>query len=596
MLSQQTDRPGDAASGTASAIGIRGRVFALLGTLLARLDLSSLPRSVVVASLFINLLGLALPLVVLQVYDRIIPNQATDTLTLLILGLMGIIGLDVFMKVVRSYVVGWQSTREACRAHLVAVDKVLTAPRSQVTQGRHVDWMDKFSALAELNTASAVTSRLVVLDLVFLPVYMLIFALVSGWLMLVPLAVITPFALVVFRRGKQLRASVDTRAGLDRRKHDFLVECLNGMQAIKAMAMEPLMQRRYERLQKTSAKASFQVISDSQILQSHGVLMSALTTISVVSIGALMIMAGDLSIGALACSSLLSGRMMQPVMRAVGVWSEFQNRQVARARVAPLLALSAQPQGVGDASQCRGGIRLASVHYSDPASGKTLLEQVDLDIAPGEMIGLRTDDSVAKAALLALLRGDLAPSRGKVTIDGRAVDDWGAGLAPHLAAVSNRSSLVNGTILENLTMFRSQKTEIARTFAIAVGLEHHINQMPEGYDTPIGGAVKRVISAGLAQQIAVARALTRQPAILLFDNANSVLDQTADRAVLETLVGQKGTCTIILACHRPSYLKQADRVFDIVDGCLVRVDKPEMKGAAASAHANPATPPLQQSA
>ncbi|MHA1545657.1 MAG: ABC transporter transmembrane domain-containing protein, partial [Alphaproteobacteria bacterium] len=526
-----------------------------------------------------------------QVYDRIIPNQATDTLTMLILGLMVVIALDVFMKVVRSYVVGWQSTRQACRAHLVAVDKLLSAPRGQIATTRHMDWMDQFGALAQLHSSSVVTSRLVLLDLVFLPVYLVIFALVSGWLVLVPFAVIAPFAWIVFRRGEHLRASVDLRAGLDRQKHDFLIECLNGIQAIKVMAMEPLMQRRYERLQKTSAQASFQVISDSQILQAHGVLMSALTTICVVSVGALLIMAGTLSIGALACSSLLSGRMMQPVMRGVGVWSEFQSRQVAKARAAPLLALSRRPISSPSSQGCRGGVSFAGARYCEPETGKVILERIDLEIFPGEMIGLRSNDSAAVAALLALLRGDLAPTQGKVTIDGRSVcDDWGVALSQYLVTVSNRSEIVNGTILENLTMFLPERSNVAREIAAAVGLENHINQMPEGYDTHIGGAVKRVVPAGLAQQIAVARSFACQPTILLFEEANSMLDREADAAVLKTLVGLKGACTMVVACHRPSYLRQADRVFDIIEGRLATVAQQ------APAKAPPADQPLQQSA
>ncbi|MFV2091748.1 MAG: peptidase domain-containing ABC transporter, partial [Hyphomicrobiales bacterium] len=581
MLSQQADGTAAAASqatGPKSAAHgglIAGAKPGFLSALVARLGLSSMPRSVIVASVFINLLGLGLPLVALQIYDRIIPNQATDTLTLLIVGLVIVIGLDVFMKVLRSYVVGWQSTREACRAHLLAVDRLLTAPLAQIAKARHMDWMDRFDALAQINAAGAVTSRLVLLDLVFLPIYLVIFALISGWLVLVPLAVVAPFVLLVFRRGEHLRASVDLRSSQDRRKHDFLIECLNGMRAIKVMAMEPLMQRRYERLQKSSAEASFQVISDSQKLQAHGVLMSALATISVVSVGALMIMAGNLSIGALAASSLLSGRLMQPAMRGVGVWSEFQNRQVARRRVAPLLELTPQFKTGEDARsrQCRGAVRFSGVHYGNPQSGKMILQHINLEVRAGEMIGLRTSDSTAKRALLELLRGDLAPTRGSVMIDGRpVVDGWGDGLSRHLVSVSNRSSIVNGTILENLTMFCLERTEVARAMAEAVGLESYINQMPQGYDTPIGGAVKRVLPAGMAQQVTIARALACKPSVLLFDEANSVLDRGADQAVLKALVSLKGTCTVVLACQRPSYLAQADQVFDIVDGALVALE------------------------
>ena len=542
------------------------------------LDFSSIPGSVIWTSLAINILGLALPLVALQIYDRIIPNQATATLAVLILGLGIVAVIDTVMKVSRSYLLGWEAAKLGCATHIDATRRFLGARRDEIDAERPTTWMDRLDALAQINAANTIPARIVLIDILFVPVYLGLFAMIGGWLVLAPIAVIGPFLFLIIRRGETLRQRLATRAEQDQRKQDFLIESLNGIQAIKTMAMEPQIQRRYERLQRQSAETNFDIICLSQSLQSLGTLTSAISTVTVVSSGALIVIAGgNLTIGALAACSLLSGRLMQPLMKGVGVWSDHQSRAVAAARAAPLAAIAVRTRGpAGENRRCRGGIRFSGVSYTAAEASQPLLAQVDIDIEANRTIAIRPTDSAAKDVFLGLIRGECAATTGVVAIDGRPVDTgWSRELDAQIAMVSNTSGIIAGSILENLTMFGGARTiERVRHYAQFIGLEEAINYLPDGYDTMIGNTVAHKLPNGLIQQIAIVRALAREPAILIFDEAYTSLDSAADPLVIRALAEMKGERTIIICAHRPCYMSLADRWYDIVDGRLCVLETP----------------------
>ena len=554
------------------------------------LDLNAVPASVLWTSLAINLLGLALPLVALQIYDRIIPNVATATLAILVLGLFGVVVLDTAMKVARSYLLGWEAAKFGCVEHIKATRTFLHAPMDMVTTERPTTWMDRLDALAEINAASSIPARIILIDILFVPVYVALFVMVGGILLLAPIMIIVPFVLVIIQQSKTLRQSLNDRAEQDQHKQDFLVESLNGIQAIKSMAMEPQIQRRYERLQRRSAELNYAIISQSQTLQSFGTLTSALATVAIVSCGALLIIGGSqLSVGALACCSLLSGRLMQPLMKAVSVWSDHQSRAVSHQRAAPLKLLTARAGNTGKRGEitpkCHGNIQFSGVGYVAPGKKHASLQGVSIDITAGETVAFRPGDNTTKTAFFNLVRGQIYPTQGVVTVDGRPTQTgWGRTLDPNIAMVSNTTEVISGTILENLTMFGSTgDIDRVRHFSRIIGLEAAINLLPEGYDTKIGNAVSHQLSIGLIQQIAIVRALAKRPAILIFDEAYASLDSQSDQAVIRCLRQIKGRQTLILAAHRPSYLSLADRQFDLGNGHVTPVQNAANPAAGGSA-------------
>jgi ATP-binding cassette subfamily C protein LapB len=551
-----------------------------IGKILA--DGIRIPPRIMVTSLIINLMGMALPLAILQVYDRILPNLSYGTLTYLTVGLIVIFTIEASLKIFRSYLMGWDAVHHGFHSQVGAVSKLLNTPRSQTGKHSPTIWLDGFEALGELSAFEGGQSRVVLVDIPLAAIFLVVIGLIGGPLVLVPIAVIAIFGGLALPKGARLQEALANRSNQDNKQSDFLVECLSGIHTLKALAIEPQILRRFERLQKSSAVASFETIIFGNKLQSHGTLFASLMMISIVSCGAMIVMTGHLSIGELACCSLLSGRLTQPVLRGIGTWTEIQNIQLALERTAKFDDLTpVDAQEDSTVVTVRGAIKLENVAFSYKGEDRSFLHDLTLDIQPGEFIGVRGEDGSGRSTLARLIIGALPPQQGTVTIDGiPATSFQNRDLKQNIGYVSANSAIFKGTILENITMFRMGDTvEAARDACRLIGLEDDINLLPDGFDTMLGQRGVEALSSGLLQRVAIARALVSRPKILIFNEANSLMDFRSDELLREGLASLRGEMTTIIFSNRPSFLKIANRVFELRDGSLM--------------HYQPA-PPLQQ--
>lgn len=530
-----------------------------------------LPLSIIVASISINILGLALPLVILQVYDRVLTNQAYNTLAWLMGGLAVVLVVETFLRVIRSYLLSWSTIKSAYLSDVQAVDGVLALPVHKYDQESAISWMDRFDALEQHNAFASSQSRLALIDIPFFALYLGIIYIVAGELALVVTLMIGIFAFLIFSKISQLRSILDERARLDQRRYDFMGETLSGIESVKAMAMEPQMQRRLERLQKSSAEIAMRKNILSNELTTTTGLMVGVMMVAVVTVGAALVIQGALSIGALACTTLLTSRLAQLTARSIPVLLERQTSEFAMDRASSLLVL--QPdidRPTTEVDQIEGSVQIDDVTFSYDLSAPPLMTVDKLRIAANEVIGIKGGQSTGKSTLLKLIAGELQPQTGHVSIDG--IDMQSAlqrQLQQHIRFVRNQSHMFQGTILENITMFEGGPAVLrAKSNARLIGLEKAINRLPAGFNTKIGAGASSVLPSGMLQQIMIARALTAEPKILLFDEANSSLDLASDKALIEGLKQLRGQMTQILITNRPSLLQIADRVFEIKDGHL----------------------------
>jgi ATP-binding cassette, subfamily C, bacterial LapB len=545
-------------------------------------DMRHLPRSILVSSLIINLLALALPLSVSHVYDRILPNKSVETLWSLMLGLCCLVLLECAMKIARVGIMRWWTLRTGVRSEVEALSRFLLASKQDISrEGKHI-WLESMDSISDLNKFYGSQAQLILLDIPFILIYLLVMLLVGGPLTLVPVALTFVFVLHIGNEGERLQRTLQNRSHHDVRRYDFITECLGGMNTLKTYVMEPQMQRRFERLQESSLTNSFATILSSNYIQSLGSLFSNLMLVCVVGVGALLVMHGTLSVGAVACFSLLSSRLSQPVLRGIGIWTELQNVAVAHQRAAPLFALLPPPMPALAGERLKGAISLKDVSLA--REGRDVaLRNVSLDIQPGQIIGLRGSERSGRSELIKILRGDLQPESGTVRFDGHDLSGGGsAAMALHICYVSNPSPLFQGTVLQNIAMFRSGGAlENGRTAARLIGLEDDIFALPDGYETAIGER-NEVFSEGFQQRVAIARALAQRPAVLLFDEANAKLDRASDQKLKEGLERIKGQTTIIVASNRPSFLTICDAIYDLTAAGLILV-KPDGSPIDASA-------------
>ncbi|MEM6498415.1 MAG: ATP-binding cassette domain-containing protein, partial [Pseudomonadota bacterium] len=356
------------------------------------------------------------------------------------------------------------------------------------------------------------------------------------------------------------------------RRYDFIGETLGGIEAIKSLAMEPQMERRLERLQKQSAAVAFRKNLLSNDLTTTTSFMIGIMMVAVVTIGAMMVLNGDLSVGTLACTTLLVSRLAQLVVRCIPVLMERQTAQFSRERASSLFEPAQEDATPSDFNvEISGRVRLKDVEFSyDDAAGPQIVID-DLDIKPGEAIGIKGGSSTGKSTLLKILAGELVVQRGTVEVDGHDIHgELKSQLQCQMRFIRNVPQMFRGSILENITMFEKGKVVLkAKEMARIIGLDQAVNQLPGGINTEIGSGASTVLPIGMLQQISVARALTADPKILLFDEANTALDLRADQILIEQLARLNGRMTRIYITNRPSLLKTADRTFELQNGRLV---------------------------
>ena len=304
-----------------------------------------LPRSAIVGSIAINLLSLVMPLATLQIYDRIVPNSASETLMLLLAGVITAICAEHILRTARANLIQNLAVRLAWKVHDEALARILSAPRSYVEEEPPSRILERLQSMATVAEWQASPSRLVLVDLPFVPIYLAVLALVGGWLVLVPITLFAALGLVGAVRAMRMRKVVEDRSTMDGRIRDFLIETIGGISTIKGLAMEQQMLRRFERLQETAAERNFETARIADSARSFALLSSSLTQVFTVAIGGAAAASGSISIGTLACCTMLAGWSVQPVLRAVGLLAEIENLSVAEGKARPLMDVPAnRPQ------------------------------------------------------------------------------------------------------------------------------------------------------------------------------------------------------------------------------------------------------------
>ncbi len=536
-------------------------------------------------SLVINILSLALPLALLQLYDRILPNDARDTLTILVAGLGGALVLEFVLRNLRTVIAGWFGARFEHSLGCRAVRHLLHSDLASYEQDGPGNYLQRLNAISPLRDFYGSQSVILLGDLPFAALFLAAVAYLAGPLVYVPLGLIALFGILALLTGWRLRHALDRRTGADDRRFNFLIEVLSGIHTVKGVAMEGQLLRRYERLQEGSADAHQAVALHSAVTLNLSATFSHLTLFAVAGAGAFLVIGGDLTVGGLAACTTLSGRALQPLQKAVGIWTRIQTVQLARQRLRRLFSLPSEPMERRPALAAgEGKLEISGVTFQYPRTNEPILSDVTLTVEPGQMIGLMGGSGSGKTTLLYLLMGLFRPTSGTIRIDGRDLAAFDPPSVRHrISYLSHSDTLFVGSIRENITMFRPERDQDAVEAAKLVGLDDVIARMPAGYETKVGTGANDTVTPGTAQRIAIARGLVNKPDIILFDEANTALDRQADTVLQAVLKSLRGKRTVVLVSQRPSMLALADQRFEIKDGKVVPWTKPEQAPAAGEA-------------
>lgn len=524
---------------------------------------------VMAASFAINLLALALPIAILQIYDRVIRHQALSTLIVLSLGVLAAFALEFVLRVARARIMSAEGARydhrESSRAfaRLLAVD---IEGFKKATPGAHAE---RFNAIQAVRTYYCQAGALLA-DLPFLFLFVMTIGLIAGWMAVVPLVLFAGFAALGIRLARKLTVETGRREQSDVKRHNFLVECVGGISTVKALGLEAVMQRRYERLQEDSADAFGAITRMTGQTQSIAGELAQAAAVITVAVGAVAVVGGGLTIGGLAATTILTGRFVQPVLKGLGLWARYPFIRLAEAKLRGIEDLVPQFAGDRPLPAKAASLTLDGVSFRYAGAPRNSIDRVTLEIPPTAYIGITGPTSAGRSTLLKLLNGLLTPSEGSIRYDGVPLRLYAPQeLRRQIALMPTSPTIYGGTLLENLTLFEDGPAK-RRALALCriLGLEDYVAGLSRGLDTPLSGGADTPL--GIAQRISIVRTLAHDPRVILFDTANAALDHEADRLLLAFFERQKGKRSAIFVTDRPSYLRMCDEVYDMEDGKLIR--------------------------
>ncbi|MGI9405948.1 MAG: type I secretion system permease/ATPase, partial [Hyphomicrobiaceae bacterium] len=527
---------------------------------------------IALAALAINLLGLALPLFVMNVYDRVIPNLAIPTLQALAAGVVLALGFDFLLKQLRAQVLDGTGRRVDMKvaSDLFAHALGLSMAGRPDASGSVANQIREFETVRDFFTSSSIIA---VTDLLFIGVFVFVLWLIVGPLAYVPLAavpiVLVATLLVQFPLGSAVRKAQET-AG---HRHALLVESLVGVETIKAIGGEPVMQRRWEEAVAGTARANSSTRFWSSLAINFSALVQQSVSVIIIVWGVFLVSDGLITVGGLIAANILSGRVLAPLGNIALTVARGQHALAALSGLNALMRLEPEEPATITHGQraTAGSVTFNNVAFAYPETKTNALHELSFHVEPGERIGIIGRIGSGKTTLGKLLAGLFDADSGSIQIDGVDIRHISkADLRADVGFISQDPMLFSGTLRDNLLMAnrRASEAELDEAMRLA-GVDTFVRSHPLGLNLPVGERGMR-LSGGQRQAVGIARMLLRQPKIIFFDEPSSSMDVTSEAELIQRLsVGASWNPTIFVSTHRIQFLALTDRLLVLDNGRLV---------------------------
>jgi ATP-binding cassette, subfamily B, bacterial HlyB/CyaB len=527
---------------------------------------------VVIASFFVQTFALITPLFFQVVIDKVLSHKGYDTLFVLVGGLAAIGIFDVILQYLRSYTLSHTTNRIDVELGQRLFSHLFHLPMSYFetrAAGQTVARMRELETIRSFLTGHGLFSAI---DLFFTLVFIAVLIAYSWKLSLIVLFSIPLYLLIAAIVRPPLREKIKEKFNRGAESQQMLVECIVGVQTIKASAIEPAMQMQWEEKLAAYVRSSF----DAGLLGAGGQsaiqYVSKLANAALLLFGAKAVIDGELSVGELVAFNMIAGQVAQPILRLSQFWADFQQVQISIDRLGDILNAYPEMQNVstGELPRIRGAIELRNVSFRYRPGAADVLKNISLAIPPGEVIGIAGPSGSGKSTLTKLIQRFYPPAEGQILVDGvdlnLARPAW---LRSQIGVVLQDNLLFNRTIHDNIAiadpgLSRARVMEVARLS----GADEFIAKLPGGYDTLIEERGTN-LSGGQRQRIAIARALAANPPILIFDEATSALDYESERIIQHNMREIVKGRTVIIIAHRLQALRLCSRIIGIEDGRIV---------------------------
>lgn len=562
-----------------AAPGDAARRFGFAWFLPTLLRYRKLLGEVLLASLFVQLFALTTPLFFQVMIDKVLVHRGLTTLDVLATGMLVVALFEVALGALRTYVFSHTTNRVDVQLGANIFRHLMSLPLAYFEARRTGDSVARVRELENIRTFLTGTSVTVAIDVLFTAVFLAVMACYSRMLLFIVLGALPLYVLLSVLVTPLLRARLEEKFSRGAENHAFLVESVSGMQTLKAMAVEPQLQRHWEEQLAGYVRSAFRATTLGNAAGQGASLINKVTTVLVLWFGARLVMQGAMTVGQLVAFNMLAARVSGPVLRLVQLWQDFQQAGISVRRVgdilncppeAPLIAGRSSP------SRIEGRITFDHVTFRYRPEAGDVLHDLSVDIPSGQVLGIVGPSGSGKSTLTRLVQRLYVPQAGRVLIDGIDLalinPSW---LRRQLGVVLQESVLFSRSIRENIAL-ADPGMPIERVVHAArlAGAHDFILELPDGYDTQVGEHGS-TLSGGQRQRIALARALVTDPRILILDEATSALDYQSERVIQDNMKFIAQGRTVLIVAHRLSAVRHAARIIVLDQGRLTEEGRHE---------------------
>lgn len=533
---------------------------------------SRIYRDIMTAAFMINIFALALPIFTMNVYDRIVPNRSVETLWVLVLGVSIIVVADFILRTMRGYFLDWASHRVDTKLSASIMEQVLGTRLEQrpSSVGSFASNLRSFETVRDFITSATITT---LIDIPFALIFIIVMAWIA-WPMIIPVlagaVIMFMYALSAQARMHELSETMYRASAI---RNATLIESLVGLETIKALGVEGMMQRKWEKSATylTEVNSKMKLLSATITNSANGI--QQLVTVILVLLGVYLVMNGDLSMGGLIASTMLSSRALAPFSQAAGLMTQYHNASTALTSLDEVMQKPIErpiDSNFLSRSSFSGSIEFRNVSFQYPGTDVDALSNISFKMRPGEHVAILGRMGSGKTTLHKLILGLYQPSSGAILIDGidsRQIDP--AELRRSIGYVQQETSLFYGSMRDNIAIAVPHADDALVLSAAHIGgIDEFINTHPRGFDMAIGERGE-TLSGGQRQGVGIARAVIHNPSILLLDEPTSAMDHSGEELVKRRLMEVGVGKTLLVITHRSSLFELVDRIIVIDSGKIV---------------------------
>lgn len=536
---------------------------------------SKIYRDVLIASIFINLVILAMPLFSRNVYDRVIPNDAIGTLWTFAIGITVALTFDFIMRVVRAYFLDVAGKKSDVMLNSLIFEKVQSTEMTHrpKSTGSFAKELQDFDSIRDLITSA---SMALLIDLPFTIIFLVVIALMGGQLVIVPIVAMIIILSYSFYAHHKIKYAVEQSSRASTEKNGRLIEVLQSPEAVRAYNMQSQNQKMYEDATAEAANWNIKTKLYSTTVGSLSNYIQQMATVATVVLGVYLIQNGDLTMGGLIAVSMLLGRTIAPMSQVAGLITRVNGAKIAFKALDNLMQNPSEvnyDKHYKADTPFKGNVTFKDVSFHYPDAPIQSLHNVSFEIKQGEHIGIIGRIGSGKSTIGKLLMRFYLPTEGNVFVEGVNIEQINPNdMRHHIGYVPQSIQLFHGSVKDNIVLGANHVDDERVEQAVKLsGVNTFTDSHPEGLNLQVGES-GRNLSGGQRQLIALARALLLEPSVLILDEPSASMDQSTETLMIERLSTISKHKTLIIATHNPSMLKLVEKLMVVEMGQIAAFD------------------------